>query len=344
MEGADVAEVAEPVVLGVEHAVVPRAGRGEGDERKCERNEPREGDDGGDGAHRRTTSSVCSTRTPPSMGCRTGRRSYGGSMSRCRARDGQRTGLGSHRARGGVRPRRCAERAHVGHLVLALGRPLVAVDLPGHGHSGWRTTAATPRENMADDVAVAVEGLAPAAEVGRRHVARRDDVDALAPRSPDLVRSLVLVDITPGVNRREGKAIIDFIDGPQTFASFDELLDRTKEHNPTRSESSLRRGILHNAHQLDDGTWQWNYDRRATPRPDDGAPTGPTTMIRLARRRCGTTVAAIAVRCSSCGAALAGGRRRRRRRAPPRQPAPTWRWSTAPATASRVTDRWSWPR
>ena len=26
--------------------------------------------------------------------------------------------------------------------------------------------------------------------------------------------------------------------------------------------SSLRRGILHNAHRLDDGTWEWNYDRR----------------------------------------------------------------------------------
>jgi esterase len=26
--------------------------------------------------------------------------------------------------------------------------------------------------------------------------------------------------------------------------------------------SSLRRGILHNAHQLDDGSWQWRYDRR----------------------------------------------------------------------------------
>ena len=32
-------------------------------------------------------------------------------------------------------------------------------------------------------------------------------------------------------------------------------------HNPTRSRSSLRRGVLHNARELDDGRWAWRYDR-----------------------------------------------------------------------------------
>ena len=33
------------------------------------------------------------------------------------------------------------------------------------------------------------------------------------------------------------------------------------QHNPTRTVSSLRRGILHNARELDDGSWEWRYDR-----------------------------------------------------------------------------------
>ena len=84
---------------------------------------------------------------------------------------------------------------------------------------------------------------------------------ALAERRPDLVRRLVLVDITPGVDRDKAKAITDFVRGPATFASFDEILARTIEHNPTRSEASLRRGILHNAEQLEDGSWRWRYRR-----------------------------------------------------------------------------------
>ena len=49
-------------------------------------------------------------------------------------------------------------------------------------------------------------------------------------------------------------AILAFVNGPESFPSFDELLARTIEFNPTRSEASLRRGILHNAEQRDDGT------------------------------------------------------------------------------------------
>jgi pimeloyl-ACP methyl ester carboxylesterase len=93
----------------------------------------------------------------------------------------------------------------------------------------------------------------------------------VASRHPHLVRSLVMVDVTPGVNAQKAKAVIDFVNGPQSFQRFDDLLARTIEHNPTRSESSLRRGILHNAHQLDDGSWEWRYDRRghARTRPAD---------------------------------------------------------------------------
>ena len=70
---------------------------------------------------------------------------------------------------------------------------------------------------------------------------------ALARHAPELVRSVVLVDITPGVTAEKAKAITTFVNGPASFASFDDLLARTMEHNPTRSEASLRRGILHNA-------------------------------------------------------------------------------------------------
>jgi pimeloyl-ACP methyl ester carboxylesterase len=84
---------------------------------------------------------------------------------------------------------------------------------------------------------------------------------ALAERRPDLVRRLLLVDVTPGVTGEKAKAIHDFVRGPATFPSFDELLERTKQFNPTRSESSLRRGILHNAKQLPDGSWVWRHRR-----------------------------------------------------------------------------------
>lgn len=165
-----------------------------------------------------------------------------------------------------------AQNAHTWDTVaLALDRPLVAIDLPGHGHSSWRDDARYDPASLAADIAPVVEALAPRSRlvVGMSLGGLTSMV--LAARFPAVVRSLVMVDITPGVNHRKAKAVIDFVNGPQTFASFDELLARTMEHNPTRTESSLRRGILHNARQLDDGSWQWRYDRRSHATTSGGA-------------------------------------------------------------------------
>ena len=147
-------------------------------------------------------------------------------------------------------------------VALALGVELLAVDLPGHGHSAWSETGEYPLEVMADEVAAVLEQHAPNASLVVGMSLGGLTSLMLASRHAHLVRSLMMVDVTPGVTPTKVKAITDFINGPQTFPSFDELLRRTIEHNPTRSETSLRRGILHNARQLEDGTWQWKYDRR----------------------------------------------------------------------------------
>ncbi len=155
-----------------------------------------------------------------------------------------------------------AQNAHTWDTVaLALDRPLVAIDLPGHGHSDGPSLGSLDPERNAADIATVIERLAPNARAVVGMSLGGITGVALAGIRPDLVRRLVLVDVTPGVNRERSKYISDFINGPPTFASFDELLARTIEYNPTRSVSSLRRGILHNALQQEDGTWVWRHAR-----------------------------------------------------------------------------------
>lgn len=154
-----------------------------------------------------------------------------------------------------------AQNAHTWDTVaLALDRPLVAIDLPGHGHSDWRPDKAYRPQDMADDVAAAIAGLAPTATtlVGMS-LGGLTAIAALAVH-PGLAERLVLVDVTPGVDHDKAEPILAFISGPETFESFDAILERTIAYNPTRSESSLRRGVLHNAREQADGTWAWRYD------------------------------------------------------------------------------------
>jgi pimeloyl-ACP methyl ester carboxylesterase len=148
-------------------------------------------------------------------------------------------------------------------VALALDRPLVAVDLPGHGHSDGAAHDASPLDPRANakDVAAALRTLAPAPRCVVGMSLGGLTAIALTEAAPDLVQRLVLVDVLPGLRVERAKPIADFINGPSSFRDLDELLMHTARANPTRSLSSLRRGILHNAEQQTDGSWQWRWAR-----------------------------------------------------------------------------------
>ena len=232
-----------------------------------------------------------------------------------------------------------AQNAHTWDTVaLALGRPLVAVDLPGHGHSDHRPDHDYGPASMADDVAVAVEALAPRAEAVVGMSLGGLTAICLAADHPHLVRRLGIVDVTPGTDHKKAEPIIAFVDGPEHFDSLEAILKRTIEHNPTRSESSLRRGVLHNAHEMSDGRWDLEL------RPDAGLEDrrrgragvrGPVGE-GLSHRGTGRAVA---------GRSLERGRRRRCGRvdaaAPGHRPCCG---RGVPDTPSRAISPWSWSR
>jgi pimeloyl-ACP methyl ester carboxylesterase len=97
---------------------------------------------------------------------------------------------------------------------------------------------------------------------------------ALAAHAPALVRGVVLVDVLPGLHGARSQHIVDFVNGPTSFADLEELLEFTVQFNPTRSRSSLRRGILHNAEQQEDGTWVWRWARHRPLGPSHVAEPG----------------------------------------------------------------------
>jgi pimeloyl-ACP methyl ester carboxylesterase len=163
-------------------------------------------------------------------------------------------------------------------LALALDRPLVAIDLPGHGHSdgpGDHPAGQLDVYGNAADVAVAVRQLAPAAKAVIGMSLGGLTAIALSAEAPELVRKIVLVDVLPGLKAQRARHITDFVNGPASFASLDELLEHTARFNPARSLSSLRRGILHNAEQQADGTWVWRWARhRRSGVPGSTVPAG----------------------------------------------------------------------
>jgi pimeloyl-ACP methyl ester carboxylesterase len=182
-------------------------------------------------------------------------------------------------------------------VAMALGRPLVAVDLPGHGHSDWRDDHDYGAVANAESVAGAIDELAPNARLVMGMSLGGLTLISLAARRPDLVRRAVIVDVTPNVAVRvaamttgqRGSAALT--EGPSTFGSFEEMLRVASAALPGRPMESLRPGVRHNARRLPDGRWGWRYDRSLTSGAagrDHGslwavAITAPTMLVRGSR-------------------------------------------------------------
>ena len=151
-------------------------------------------------------------------------------------------------------------------VIVGLGEPALAVDLPGHGRSAWREDGDYGPQLNAVAVEPVVRGLAPDADLVVGMSLGGLTAIRLAVSVPELVRKLVLVDVTPSAPQRHTelteaqKGTVALVQGERIFPSFRAMLDVTVATAPHRDRESLRRGVFHNSKRLDDGTWTWRYD------------------------------------------------------------------------------------
>lgn len=144
--------------------------------------------------------------------------------------------------------------------VLALGRPALALDLPGHGDSAWRDDADYTARTLATDVLPALEAATDRPQVLVGQSLGGLTAASLAAARPDLVRALVVVDIAPGLDPAGGAAQIRaFFSGPTDWASRDELVERALSFGLGGDRPSAERGVLLNSRVRADGRVEWKH-------------------------------------------------------------------------------------
>jgi pimeloyl-ACP methyl ester carboxylesterase len=151
-------------------------------------------------------------------------------------------------------------------VALALGRPLLAIDLPGHGHSARRGDRDYGPWRNAEAVASVIEQAAPAARGIVGMSLGGSTAIRLAATRPDLVRRAVIVDVTPNSSVRSRalapakRGAVALVSGPPTYESFAAMAAAAVAASPNRRRSAVERGVRHNARRLPDGRWTWRYD------------------------------------------------------------------------------------
>ncbi|MET3803694.1 pimeloyl-ACP methyl ester carboxylesterase [Nakamurella sp. UYEF19] len=137
--------------------------------------------------------------------------------------------------------------------IMAAGLPSLAVDLPGHGDSRWCDDLDySPVANAGPIVDLMRSTSATASIVVGQSLGGLTGI-AIAAQRPDLVRALVVVDVSPGLVVEAAGQVRDFLAGPESFGSRDEIVDRALQFGFGTSREGLQRGVFLNTRVRPDG-------------------------------------------------------------------------------------------
>lgn len=185
-------------------------------------------------------------------------------------------------------------------VALLLQRPVLAVDLAGHGDSSWRDDLDYSPAALAEDLAPALARWTRQPQILIGHSLGGLTAAVLAARRPDLVRALVLVDVVPGLDTAAAPAVLRDFYTVTDFASRTEAVERAQRFGFGGTREDTERGVFFNTRERDDGRIEWKHhfahiighafdalesarDEGSDPWADLVAASAPITLVRGAR-------------------------------------------------------------
>ncbi len=147
--------------------------------------------------------------------------------------------------------------------LAAEGFETLTLDHRGHGESSWAEDGDYHFPRFADDLRALLPQLEqPPVIVG----ASLGGLTALVTEGnapTPVCRGIVLVDVTPRLEREGVMRIMDFMTGnTDGFASLEEVADRIAEYLPHRTRPRSLGGLEKNLRLGEDGRYRWHWDPR----------------------------------------------------------------------------------
>lgn len=149
--------------------------------------------------------------------------------------------------------------------LAAEGWRAISIDQRGHGDSDWSAAGRYDVGAFGQDLREIARGFTtPPAVVGASLGGVAAILAAGEAEGPAVFPAIVLVDITPRVERSGVERIINFMSAhkDEGFATLEEAADAIAAYIPDRPRPTDLSGLAKNLRQRPDGRWRWHWDPR----------------------------------------------------------------------------------
>jgi pimeloyl-ACP methyl ester carboxylesterase len=137
----------------------------------------------------------------------------------------------------------------------------VALDLRGHGDSGWDPRGDYGVDAFVADVRQVIAQLGAAPVLVGASLGGISSLLAEAEAPASISQALVLVDIAARIEPEGALRIISFMQArPEGFANLEEAADQIAAYLPHRERPRDLRGLAKNLRQGPDRRWRWHWD------------------------------------------------------------------------------------
>jgi pimeloyl-ACP methyl ester carboxylesterase len=167
---------------------------------------------------------------------------------------------------------------------------IVALDQRGHGDSDWSEAGDYDTVFHVADIQAFTEAIGYHSFILMGLSMGGRNAYSFAAKYSDKVERLIIVDVGPDVEAEGRRHIREFLEGTETFESFDWLVERVRRFNPRRPEAQIRGSLVNNLKQLEDGRWTWKHDRRRGIRRDRGGEMNEAAWVELAQVKAPTLI------------------------------------------------------
>ena len=167
-----------------------------------------------------------------------------------------------------------------------LGLRVIALDLRGHGESGWSPDGRYDLDYFADDLRTVAATLEQEPVLVGASLGGLTSILACGEEPKVSLKALVLVDIAPLIEKAGENHVIGFMRGTKDgFDSLEQAADAIAAYLPHRPRPRSQGGLARNLRQGDDGRYYWRWDPAFVAPRDNWDPPAVNRRVGTALQR-----------------------------------------------------------